>query len=67
MENKMQTIKLNNGVEMPILDCVVFQIAPENCEKTVLDATRIDYRSIDTVQAYYKRARGRKCHHEVWL
>ena len=49
----MKTIKLNNGVEMPILGFGVFQIAPEECEKAVLDAINTGYRSIDTAQAYY--------------
>ena len=33
----MQTVKLNNGVEMPILGFGVFQIADaEECERSVL-------------------------------
>ena len=49
----MKTVKLNNGVEMPILGFGVFQIAPEDCEKCVLDAISVGYRSIDTAQAYF--------------
>ena len=49
----MKTVKLNNGVEMPILGYGVYQIAPEECERCVLDAINVGYRSIDTAQAYY--------------
>lgn len=49
----MQTIKLNNGVEMPILGFGVFQISPTECEHCVLDAISAGYRLIDTAQAYY--------------
>lgn len=48
----METIKLNNGVEMPILGFGVYQIPPEETEKTVLEAISVGYRSIDTAQAY---------------
>lgn len=34
----MQTIKLNNGIEMPVLGYGVFQVSPEECERCVLDA-----------------------------
>lgn len=49
----MQTIKLNNGIEMPILGYGVFQVSPEECERCVLDAISVGYRLIDTAQAYY--------------
>lgn len=49
----MKTIKLNNGVEMPILGFGVYQISPEQTEQAVLDAINVGYRSIDTAQAYY--------------
>jgi 2,5-diketo-D-gluconate reductase A len=49
----MQTIKLNNGVEMPILGLGVFQIPDEKeCERVVSDALDIGYRLIDTASAY---------------
>lgn len=49
----MKTVKLNNGVEMPILGFGVFQIADLNeCEKSVLDAIDIGYRLIDTAASY---------------
>ncbi len=49
----METIKLNNGVEMPLLGYGVFMVSPEECERCVLDAIRAGYRLIDTAQAYY--------------
>jgi diketogulonate reductase-like aldo/keto reductase len=53
----MQTIKLNNGVEMPILGFGVFQV-PDlvECEKCVLDAINVGYRSIDTAASYMNEA-----------
>lgn len=52
-QNLMQTIKLNNGIEMPVLGYGVFQVSPEECERCVLDAISVGYRLIDTAQAYY--------------
>ena len=49
----MQTIKMNNGIEMPVLGYGVFQVSPEECERCVLDAISTGYRLIDTAQAYY--------------
>ena len=49
----MQTVKLNNGIDMPILGHGVFQVSPEECERCVLDAISAGYRLIDTAQAYY--------------
>lgn len=48
----MQTLKLNNGVEMPMLGYGVFQVSPEECERCVSDALSVGYRMIDTAQAY---------------
>ena len=48
----MQTIKLNNGVEMPQLGYGVFQVSPEECERSVGEAIQVGYRSIDTAQIY---------------
>lgn len=48
----METIQLNNGVEMPILGYGVYQVTPEECERCVLDAISAGYRLIDTAQAY---------------
>ena len=49
----MQTIKLNNGIEMPVLGYGVFQVSPEECERCVLDAISTGYRLIETAQDYY--------------
>ena len=49
----MQTIKLNNGIEMPVLGYGVYLVSPEECERCVLDAISVGYRLIDTAQAYY--------------
>ena len=49
----METIKLNNGIEMPKIGFGVYQITPQECEQSVLDAISVGYRSIDTAQAYY--------------
>jgi 2,5-diketo-D-gluconate reductase A len=49
----MQTVKLNNGVEMPILGFGVFQVTDqEECERSVLDAIQTGYRLIDTAAIY---------------
>ena len=49
----MKTIKLNNGVDMPLEGFGVYQIAPDACEAAVLNALETGYRMIDTAQAYY--------------
>lgn len=48
----MQTVTLNNGVEMPILGFGVYQIPPENTEQAVSDALAAGYRLLDTAAAY---------------
>lgn len=49
----MQKVKLNNGVEMPILGFGVFQVTDlEECERSVLDAIHTGYRLIDTAASY---------------
>jgi diketogulonate reductase-like aldo/keto reductase len=49
----MQSVKLNNGVEMPILGFGVFQIRDaEECEKSVVEAIQTGYHLIDTAAAY---------------
>ena len=49
----METIKLRNGVEMPIIGYGVYQVDPAECERCVSDALRVGYRMIDTAQAYH--------------
>jgi len=48
----METVKLNNGVEMPKLGFGVFQIPPDDTERCVKDALSVGYRLIDTAQIY---------------
>jgi len=49
----MQTVKLNNGVEIPILGFGVFQITdPAVCEQCVVDAIQTGYSHIDTAASY---------------
>lgn len=49
----MQKVRLNNGVEMPILGFGVYQMNDlEECERSVYDALGAGYRLIDTAAAY---------------
>ncbi|MEQ9441745.1 MAG: aldo/keto reductase [Cyclobacteriaceae bacterium] len=49
----MQKVRLNNGIEMPILGFGVFQVTDiEECERSVFDAIETGYRLIDTAQSY---------------
>jgi 2,5-diketo-D-gluconate reductase A len=49
----MQNVKLNNGVEIPILGFGVFQISdPAECERSVVDAIQAGYSHIDTAASY---------------
>ena len=49
----METIKLRNGVEVPVLGYGVYQVTPEECERCVSDALSLGYRHIDTAQSYF--------------
>jgi diketogulonate reductase-like aldo/keto reductase len=51
-DRPMQTVTLNNGVEMPILGFGVYQIPPEQTEQAVTDALAAGYRLLDTAAAY---------------
>lgn len=44
----METIKLNNGVEMPQLGFGVYQIPLEETSEAVYQAIKVGYRLIDT-------------------
>jgi 2,5-diketo-D-gluconate reductase A len=48
----MEYVTLNNGIKMPMLGYGVYQVDPAECERCVLDAISVGYRSIDTAQAY---------------
>lgn len=49
----MEYVTLYNGVKMPILGYGVYQVTRDECERCVLDALRVGYRSIDTAQSYF--------------
>ncbi|HAU5563667.1 TPA: aldo/keto reductase [Serratia fonticola] len=49
----MQTVKLNNGLDMPLLGFGVFQMSDAaECERAVIDAIETGYRLIDTAASY---------------
>lgn len=48
----MEKVKLNNGVEMPVLGFGVMQIMGEACEAAVIDAIDAGYRLFDTAELY---------------
>ena len=49
----MKYVTLNNGVHMPMLGYGVYQVTKDECERCVLDALKVGYRSIDTAQSYF--------------
>jgi 2,5-diketo-D-gluconate reductase A len=50
---KMEQITLYNGVKMPIIGYGVYQVSKEDCERCVMDALTVGYRSVDTAQSYF--------------
>ena len=52
----MQTVTLNNGVQMPIVGLGVFQIDDAQTEQAVSDALAAGYRLIDTAASYGNEA-----------
>lgn len=47
------TVKLNNGIDMPVLGFGVFQVPdPSECERSVYEAIQTGYRLIDTAASY---------------
>lgn len=53
----MQTVKLNNGIEMPLLGFGVFQMSDaDECERAIIDAINTGYRLIDTAASYQNEA-----------
>lgn len=64
----MNYITLNNGVKMPQLGYGVYQVSQEECERCVLDALQVGYRSIDTAQAYFNEEQvGTAIENPVWI
>ena len=49
----MEYVTLSNGVQMPQLGYGVFQVTQDECERCVLDALKVGYRSLDTAQSYF--------------
>jgi len=52
----MSELTLNNGVTIPQLGFGVFQVPPEDTQRTVEDALAAGYRHIDTAAAYRNEA-----------
>lgn len=48
----MKTIKLNNGIEMPLVGIGTFLQSPDEAEESVYNALKNGYRLIDTANAY---------------
>ena len=56
----MESIKLNNGLECPVIGIGTFMLAPADAENSVREALKMGYRLIDTANAYVnERAVGR--------
>jgi 2,5-diketo-D-gluconate reductase A len=49
----MQTIRLNNGVEIPQLGYGVWQVSDDDAERAVSVALEVGYRSVDTAKLYF--------------
>lgn len=49
----MKEVRLNNGVMMPAVGFVVYQIPVEETERCVSDALEVGYRMIDTASSYF--------------
>ena len=48
----MDTVILNNGVEMPMIGIGTSMMDEETCERTVREALEMGYRFVDTAQSY---------------
>lgn len=56
----MEYVKLNNGIEMPVLGIGTYLIKPVDAEKVVCEGLKMGYRLIDTANAYVnEKAVGR--------
>jgi 2,5-diketo-D-gluconate reductase A len=61
--SQLPSVRLNNGIEMPILGFGVFQIPPDETEQAVATALDVGYRHIDTAASYRNEdAVGRAIH-----
>lgn len=52
----MKSVKLNNGLEMPMVGFGVYQVSDEDTEKAVLAALKVGYRLLDTAAVYGNEA-----------
>lgn len=48
----MKIIKLNNGIDMPMIGIGTFMLNPDQAEESVYTALKNGYRLIDTANAY---------------
>ena len=56
----MTTIKLNNGIDFPVIGIGTFMLAPKDAENSTREALKMGYRMVDTANAYVnERALGR--------
>ena len=56
----MESIKLNNGLECPVIGIGTFMLSPADAQNSVREALKMGYRLIDTANAYVnERAVGR--------
>lgn len=56
----MQTLKLNNGIDCPIIGLGTFILSPADAQNSTREALKMGYRLIDTANAYVnERAVGR--------
>ena len=56
----METIKLNNGLECPVIGLGTFMLSPADAENSTREALKMGYSMIDTANAYVnERAVGR--------
>ena len=56
----METIRLNNGLECPVIGLGTFMLSPAEAENSVREALRMGYSLVDTANAYVnERACGR--------
>lgn len=52
----MKSVKLNNGLEMPMVGFGVYQVSDKDTEKAVLAALKAGYRLLDTAAVYGNEA-----------
>lgn len=56
----MTAIKLNNGIDFPVIGIGTFMLSPKDAENSTREALKMGYRMVDTANAYVnERAVGR--------